>query len=202
MEWISGRPLRAEQNNPAFLTQIGALQGDLHGWPIPDALYSAYAPNADDWFEVLDRQINQLVQCDALSTIQAKHTRNLAFERAPSTHRLVLCHGDLHPENIVIRERDDQIFIIDNETVDIHSPFYDILRTWHRWPLHGVFWKAYLEGYKSTNNLADFSQQFSYWAVFVLVQSALFRIQGGIPGADQTLAKLKRLLEDPNVELD
>ena len=150
----------------------------------------------------LDRQIGELVVGEALSIVEAQQARDLAFEHVPSIYKVAMCHGDIHPENIVLSNGDSQIYVIDNESVGIHSPFYDILRTWHLWPLHGALWSAYLAGYKSANNLADFSQQLSFWAVYVLVQSALFRIQGGIQGADETLAKLKRLLKEPMVGLD
>lgn len=202
MQWIPGRPLQSETEQPKFLERIGALQGGIHAQTIPERLYATYVPTPEDWPELLDRQIGQLAEHGALSPVEAAETRKLARDTMPAFDTFTFCHGDLHPENIVFGDNDDRLYIIDNENVGIHAPYYDIVRTWHRWPLHGDLWKAYLSGYRSAHRLENFSQQFAFWAVFVLVQSALFRIEGEIHGADETIRKLKDLLDNPATGLE
>lgn len=188
--WTHGAGLAA--TGLADLRVCGALLGSIHTAPVP-------ADAAEDIAiarrERATRLADNLQQLAASRRIDERFRARIdaAAAPAPAAPLIGLIHGDFCPDNLV-RTDAGTIVAVDNETLRFEALDYDLARCWYRWPLDEAQRDAFLDGYASKRSPADFLRHFSYWAICVLVDSAVFRIGAGIEGSDAVLQQLERFV--------
>jgi aminoglycoside phosphotransferase (APT) family kinase protein len=104
-----------------------------------------------------------------------------------------LVHKDFCRENMVVSP-DGVVRVVDNETLAVDCPDYDLTRTWYRWPMDPAQAVAYLAGYRRHRSTETLARHFPFWAVAVLSESALFRLRRGLSAA-LPLGRLRELLD-------
>lgn len=192
IEWREGRPVTSDRATPSMTTRCGEILGAMHTIDPPNELRSRYECTAARWQVRFRVNLEELERRRALT----KEEVNLALElamKAPDDAATGLMHGDLCPENLVETSR-GQVAFIDNETLSIDVLAYDLARTWSRWPMDMKHAQALYAGYHRHRESNDFRKNRRYWAVAVLSEAALFRLQGDIENADLPLHRLKSLL--------
>ena len=191
-EWVEGTPGAAVADASLLCRQAGALQGALHRAPVPEDERQAGRTDWLGWARRLDRDLRALRDAGWLDRITVSRATTAAEDAAPREVELGLVHSDLCLENLVLREGNIQV--VDTEDLRVYAYDHDLARTWYRWPLAGVAWDAYREGYETVRPARTFREHFAHWAVVVLVESAVFRLRAGATSAEQPLGCLHELL--------
>ena len=192
-EWVDGRVVMPSDATPAFLRRCGGLQARLHQTAVPADLRVDAEDRLRDAPLRLERAVEDLSRCAALSDGEGERALELARAYAPRDVPVALAHGDFCAENLVLDAR-DRAHLVDNETLAVHAPEYDLGRTWYRWPMTGRERRAYYEGYREHGKTDAFARHFPYWAVTVLVGAARFRRRAATAGARYPLDRLRALL--------
>jgi len=192
-EWVDGRVVMPADATPAFLRRCGALQARFHQPAVPADLRVEAEDRLRDAPIRLERAVEDLSRHAALSAGERERALELARAYAPRDVRVVLAHGDFCGENLVLDAR-GRAHLVDNETLAVHAPEYDLGRTWYGWPMTERQRRAYYEGYREHGDTDAFVRHFPYWAVTVLVGAAGFRRRAVTAGARYPLDRLRRLL--------
>jgi aminoglycoside phosphotransferase (APT) family kinase protein len=142
---------------------------------------------------VAERQLAQLVSLGALSSASARQARRQLRDHVPAHVAAGIIHRDFCAQNIV-RTPDGRLCVVDNETIRVDSPEFDLARTWYRWPMTPLQWEAFLAGYRGRRDPASFLRNFPFWTIAVLADTALFRLRARTPGASLPVRRLDALL--------
>ena len=94
-----------------------------------------------------------------------------------------MIHRDYCAENLLLAPS-GRIHVVDNESIDVGPLDYDLARTWYRWPMGPRQRAAYWKGYARYRDPGSFSSSFAFWAVKVLVESSLFRLDNSSDASD------------------
>jgi Ser/Thr protein kinase RdoA (MazF antagonist) len=192
-EWVNGEPLDRSDPGPAVVGACGAVLGALHAMPVPDALGNDAMSDAAARAQTLERHVNELEALGALPAASAARARAIAVTESPaSLHRAVI-HRDFCAENIVLRA-DGTVCVIDNETMCVDVPAFDLARTWYRWELDEGQWDALLAGYAQHRSCDEFLSGQRFWLVSALVDASLFRVRARTPHPEVPLSRLLPLL--------
>ena len=191
-EWVGGWPLTPVPG-PPLLRECGALQATVHRTALSAELHRGAERRVRDWSGRLAGTLEELSIRGALSDRDARRAVELATTQAPADVSRTVVHGDFCPDNLVVGSRGG-VHVVDNETLTIHAPEYDLARTWYRWPMTPEQWGHYAEGYGDQATLQAFVRHFAHWAVIVLTGASLFRLRGGTPEADYPLRRLRQVL--------
>lgn len=195
MEWIEGIPLTdyilSDPSRLRFAAQLlGALQREIHSQP------AAQLPSQRErliW-GIEDSRLGPELKAELL-----QHLERLSGGTA-------LCHGDFHPENVLIGE--DRVYAIDWPNAVCGNPLADVARTvlLIRYSVlpqdlpardkimrrRKQFCDAYLEHFfagswlNTGNTLEEFKRQVDEWLPVV----AAARLREVVPGEEHRLMKL------------
>lgn len=190
-EWIVGGPLAGE---PEVFRRGGAILAGIHSTKLPENLRAGALSWVEGSGPRLCDGLDELVTLKALRAEEAVSARELAGANAPSGLVPGLVHGDLCAENMLI-DAEGRMHVVDNESVAVHAPEYDLARTWYRWPMTAAQRAAYEDGYGRSEARTRFDAHFTFWAIVVLVESAAFRLRVGASDPEVPLGRLRPLLE-------
>jgi aminoglycoside phosphotransferase (APT) family kinase protein len=197
IEFVHGRRLQRSDQDHRLLEWCGALQGRIHSADTEGLDLTTWAPISEEASE-LEASIDDLVGRGALERAMADDLLALATggppQPAAGEHAGVI-HRDFCAENILLGPS-GRIHLVDNESIDVGPLDYDLARTWYRWPMGPRERAAYWKGYARFRDPLSFASSFVYWAVAVLVESALFRLEFGTPKAIVPLRRLRILLRE------
>jgi len=197
IEFVQGRRLQRHDQGPRLLEWCGAVQGQIHTTDTDGLDLISWTPIIVEASE-LEAGIEDLIGRGALEQAMGDDLLALATGEAslPAAggDRGVI-HRDFCAENILL-EPSGRIHIVDNETVDVGPFDYDLARTWYRWPMGLRERAAYWKGYARYRDPSSFASSFARWAVTVLVESALFRLELGTPKFAVPLRRLEILLRE------
>jgi hypothetical protein len=193
-EWVEGRPL-AEIADDGVFERSGAILASLHSVGLPQDRRLAALSYIEASGARVIRGLTRLIRLNAITKAAGAAARELAMSRIPRDLVPALVHGDFCPDNMVV-DASGRVRPIDNESVIVHVPEYDLARTWYRWPMSGPQRAAYEKGYGNSPAVARFRTHFEFWAILVLVESALFRLRVGIGAPEIPLERLRSLLRD------
>lgn len=174
-EWIEGQPPLAADG---LAGRGGAILAGVHATKLPEPLHAGAQSYAESSATRLAAGVEALVRRQALSASDGARTRELALARAPRRMACGLAHGDFCVENVILDAR-GEVHVVDNETVLVHPPEYDLARSWYRWPMQPAERLAYQRGYGRSRAREAFRSHFEFWAVLVLVEAVLFRMHVG-----------------------
>jgi aminoglycoside phosphotransferase (APT) family kinase protein len=193
-DWIDGEVLSSCPVESDHARRIGAIQRSVHTIVVPSNV-----PDAPDryptgnWRRYLDQRVEWLCERGHLEPGDGMRTMALVDAYVPPVRPVRLVHGDICPENIVLAPG-GSLYVVDNDTIDLHVPEFDLARTWYRWPMAVAERKVFEEGYAGRDVLASYRAHFLHWAMVVLVGAAEFRLRRQLSGADEPLARLRGLL--------
>ena len=193
-EWIEGRPLAATADDGVF-ERSGALLAALHSVGLPQDRRGSALPYIEASGSRVTRGLARLVRLNAITKEDGAAARELAMSSMPRDLVPALVHGDFCGDNMVV-DANGRIHPIDNESVIVHVPEYDLARTWYRWPMSGPQRAAYEKGYGDSPAAARFHMHFDFWAILVLVESVLFRHRVAIGTPEVPLQRLRSLLRE------
>jgi Ser/Thr protein kinase RdoA (MazF antagonist) len=193
LEWADGEPLQAAQCRPDVMEALGAVHAELHRVTLRPP-HGREGPATPGWPARLARYLDELVSRDAVDRTTRDRAQALAGSAMPGAFPVGLVHKDFCRENMVVSP-DAVIRVVDNETLAVDCPDYDLTRTWYRWPMDPPQADAYLEGYRRLQGRGTLARHFPFWAVAVLAESALFRLRRELPAAALPLARLRELLD-------
>jgi hypothetical protein len=192
-DWVAGTSLRAGDWTGGHLRTCGRLQAAMHRLSVSSELASLRRSPVNSGRQRLEAALGEVVGHGALDLHDAREVVELADADAPVRRHSAICHRDLCGDNIVVT-RAGQVCVIDNETIAVDSPEYDLARTWYRWPMTTSEQRAFAEGYGSHAHLTHFADNFLHWALIVLVESAAYRLRVGATTVGVPLKRLEDLL--------
>ena len=197
IEYVKGRRLQRSDQVTQLLQWCGGLQGQIHAADADGLCLTSWAPVSVEASE-LEARIDELVRRSSIERAMGDDLLALATSRSS---RLVVeghvgvIHRDFCAENILLAPS-GRIHLVDNESIDVGPLDYDLARTWYRWPMKPPERAAFWEGYGRYRDPESFASSFAYWAVTVLVESSLFRLEIGTPKAVVPLRRLGILLRE------
>jgi Ser/Thr protein kinase RdoA (MazF antagonist) len=192
-EWIPGRPLTTGDVTVSRLRACGRILAGVHRAPIADEERVAGRVQTDAWRRTLIDGLEALARCGALTRSEQRAAAALAERFAPPPPALHLIHGDFCARNIVLDHR-ATLRVVDNENLTVGPAEYDLARTWYLWPMDPAARAAFADGYGLGEPLARFRAYLAFWTVFVLVESARFRLRHRIRSPAVPLGRLRTLL--------
>lgn len=192
-DWIAGTAVRGGDWSAAHLRTCGRLQASMHRLSVSSELASLRRSPVNSGRQRLEAALIDLVAHGMLALHDAGEVLELVDAGAPVRRRTAICHRDFCGDNIVVTAA-GQVCVIDNETIAVDSPEYDLARTWYRWPMTASEQRAFAEGYGRHAHLTDFATNFLHWALSVLVESAAYRMRVGAATVGVPLKRLEDLL--------
>ena len=197
-EWVSGDTLAARVIAPDHRRRLAAILRDVHSSPLPADL-----PDAMDeypgghWLDELSDKLDRLRHAGAIAADDGARALDLSTAHAPPRRRVVLVHGDLCPENVVV-DAGGRLWVIDIDQIDLHVPQFDLARCWYRWPMTPDDRAAFETAYGDDAVVAGFHTHFLHWAVIVLVGAMAFRNRHGLTGVERPARLLRQVLTWPD----
>jgi len=192
LQWIEGASVASKDWNSESLRRIGSLHAQIHMIPVSRFL-RALSPTLSGWLIRLDHYLSQLHDIGAINDSDVSSAQRIIRSRRPERLSVGIVHKDLCAENIVTSP-DGEIWVVDNETLSVDSPDYDLTRTFYRWPMDASQTEAYLQGYSCHRSTTEFLTFKMFWTLAVLAESALFRILRNTEMKDHPLSLLQDLL--------
>jgi aminoglycoside phosphotransferase len=190
--WVPGTPLGVHEWSPARVRACAALQATLHRIPVSADL-ATLRRRTVEWERHLGSLLGELVGRGALEARQAREIERLAAAEAPSHQGTAICHTDFCGNNIIVNDRGEPS-VVDNESITVDAPEYDLARTWCLWPMTPSQQHAYVDGYGAHAHGARFAAHFLHWALIAVVESAAFRTSVRAATAHVPLERLAHLL--------
>jgi aminoglycoside phosphotransferase len=191
-EWIDGTALDRKPLTAQLARECGALQGLLHGVPLPrDNPYEPLRARRSE--PALRDRCEQLTRAGLLETDDAQALLDLALQHAPMSCAEGFTHGDFCGENIVLQPA-GTLCVIDCDALAVDALDYDLGRTWYRWPMAAALRDAYLSGYESMRSVHDFVTHFAYWAIAATLAGAAFRLRHRPDAIAAPVSRLRQLL--------
>jgi hypothetical protein len=190
--WIPGRSMHSGDWTSGDLRVCGRLHAAIHRLPVAaDVAPLRRSPVRSE--QRLEQLLDELVEHRALDACQANAVQSLTSLTAPPRQSTAVCHRDFCGDNIIMTPG-GHLCVVDNETIAIDSPEYDLARTWYRWPMTASQQQAYAEGYGAHEHVGRFAAHFLHWALIVLVESAAYRARAGAATIRVPLQRLTYLL--------
>lgn len=193
IEFVDGGPVRRRGQTRKLLVETAALQGKIHLTEAADLLAGEPPLRMSDEAVDLGRRIDRLTARKAITRHEADRLTELAISQIPQECQIGVVHRDYCAENLLVSDAGD-FYIVDNEAIRIGPFDFDLARTWYRWPMSPTERAVYWESYGEHRDLSSFSSSFLFWAIDVMVRSALYRLQGGTVWAAVPIRKLRILL--------
>lgn len=194
-EWVAGQPLTLAKRTHRIARRCGALQGRVHGEPVPEGRAGRLNDTPERWLRRLAGNLDALAAAHVLERGETRAAAELARRYAPSAWRSGITLGDFCPENIVVR-RSGELCVIDNETLSIGPCDYDLGRTWYRWPMARAERTAYLHGYAEHRSPSEHIAHFPYWAIMAIIDGLSFRRRMRPETTSTPVNRLRALLRD------
>lgn len=187
--WVDGDALRDPRGDADVAARLGAILGVLHTTPAPDAAGADRRP-PEARLEPLRRRLaalaaDRLIEPAAVATLWGRAAADLPDATAPG-----IVHRDLAPEN-AIHAADGRLRVIDNTTLDVRAPDYDLARTWYRWPMDPAAAAAFGAAYRRWRTPPE--RGLFFWRIDVLVEVIDWRRAAGHGGIDRALGLLRAL---------
>lgn len=173
---------------PDLAAAAGALLARLHacrgsGRAAPVAFHASR----------LRRVLSRLVR---LRLLDEADRRRLAALRVPSRAPVVLTHGDLCPENLVLTPG-RRLRAIDEERLAMRPLGFELARTVARWPLDAALEARLLEGYgRAGGSPASYVAARAFWLGVVLATSIDYRLRVAPGTLGPALDALRRLARE------
>lgn len=193
-EWVEGRPLSETADDGVF-ERGGAVLAGLHSVGLPRDRRLSARSYLDASGPRVVQGLARLIRLNAITKEDGAAARELAMSSLPRDLVPALVHGDFCGDNMVV-DASGRVRPIDNESVMVHVPEYDLARTWYRWPMSPPQRAAYEKGYGDSPAVTRFRAHFDFWAILVLVESALFRLRVGAGAPEIPLQRLRSLLRE------
>ncbi|HJU23922.1 MAG TPA: aminoglycoside phosphotransferase family protein [Casimicrobiaceae bacterium] len=190
-EWVLGQAIAAP--DAETLRSAGALLGRLHRIDGPGFHVKRVV---DQRFVEESLDAGRLVRANLLGQATAREAVALARASAPIDAEWGLCHGDFCAENL-LRVPERGLHVVDNETICELWYDCDLARTWYRWPMNASAFATFLDGYRLHREPREFIAHFRFWAICVLLRSAMFRQRNAV-STESPLARLKSMLRKPS----
>jgi len=191
-EWIEGEPVLSRASKDRFLSETAEIQAAMHNTPIPHELYARHCSCMSFWTKRLEERINFLINKNIITQNEGK--KLYASARIQSEHIASgLIHGDYCFGNMVL-DNSDHLYIVDLETISATALAYDLARTLYRCDMDEKDGKAYLQYYKKYRTPEDYIENSSFWTLFVLVESAVFRCFGPMERIKKPLGIIRRII--------
>jgi Ser/Thr protein kinase RdoA (MazF antagonist) len=190
--WVPGTDLARVPADPSLHRRCGRILGAIHRAPVPDET-AATVPGAGRRLALAERQLARLVELGVLPEASSRQALRHLRDGAPDRVAVGVIHRDFCAENIVLTPRRG-FYVVDNETIRVDAPELDLARTWYRWPMTMLQREAFLAGYRTRRDPSEFLRHFPFWAIAVLVDTALFRTRARTPAASLPVGRLETLL--------
>ncbi len=176
------------QFEPDLVTAAGALLGWLHACrPAGRALPVAFHASR------LRRVVARLFR---LELIEAEERRRLERLPAPRRGPVVLTHGDLCPENLVLTPG-GRLRAIDEERLALRPLGFELARTVARWPLDAELEARLIRGYERAGGHPEsYRASREFWLAVVLATSLDYRLRVAPDALGPALAALRRLARE------
>lgn len=193
IEFVNARPLRRDDLDSEFLMEAASLHGRIHQMDVSGLLSEAPSLDAERRASQVQSHIGRLVARDALTSREGGDLWGLASSQAPRAIDRGLTHNDFCPHNMLLAPG-GRLLVVDNETLGLGAPAFDLARTWYLWPMKPAERAVYWNSYARHRDPSDFASSFLFWVIDAMVRSALFRLAGESPRAVVPLRKLRLIL--------
>ena len=190
--WIPGTALARVAVGARVYRRCGRILGSIHITRPPDRMVT-WPRSVVHLLATAERQLAQLEGLGALSPASARRALRHLRDAVPDDITVGIIHRDFCAENIVLTPT-RSLHVVDNETIRIDAPEWDLARTWYRWPMTPPQREAFLTGYRSRRDPTSFVRHFPFWSIAALVDTALFRLRARTPAAALPVRRLAALL--------
>ncbi|MFC1668339.1 aminoglycoside phosphotransferase family protein [Chlamydiota bacterium] len=192
IEWIEGKSFNVLEDKIDIVQEGGKIQGILHATSLPEELYEQSHSEYHYWKNRLEKKISYLVEHGFLRYPEGKRLFKAASIYQEQSLSLGLIHGDFCVENMIINTQ-NEISVIDIESISVTALAYDIARTTLRWKMNSQQHERFLNSYVMVSIFEEFLKGFSFWIILVLVESAIFYVQGRMVHLRNALVQLRKI---------
>lgn len=192
-EWIEGEVLKIGACKLEMFSDWGRFQGALHSMPVPQEFSAFIVEGSESWHDRVKFNLQHLSRLGIIEAGEEKTALAQAFGQTPREIDKRIIHGDLCTENIIVSSS-GRSYLVDNETLRIDAPEFDLARTWYRWPMSAFQWKAYLDGYSEERSLSAFEKYFCFWNIAAVSGAAVFRLRAKTRDWEVPVSTLKSLI--------
>ena len=190
--WVAGAAVPEPHADPAVAARLGAILGAVHAIPAPGVAGPAGQLPVTR-LEPLRRRLALLADAGLIDPPAAAALAGRAEADLPDVGAPSIVHRDIAPEN-AIRAIDGRLRVIDNTTLDVRAPDYDLARTWYRWPMDPPASAAFGAAYRRWRTPP--MRGLLFWRIDVLVEVIDWRRAAGHGGIDRALGLLRALAAD------
>jgi Ser/Thr protein kinase RdoA (MazF antagonist) len=196
--------IHADEHRPTDFEQLGEVVARLHGVPSARLENVVELPFCGDaaWLAV-ERNLAlaeaaNLVEADGLVALRRQCAALRSWRSRARRDVLVVCHGDVHPRNVLMRG--DEVVIIDWDAVCVGPPAWDHapLLTWaDRWGGSAGTYRDFARGYGADLSESSLAQELA--AVRLLAPTINMIIKGADSPAHaaEARARMRYWLGDP-----
>jgi Ser/Thr protein kinase RdoA (MazF antagonist) len=194
----------ADDQRPIDFQQLGELVARLHWVAAEDLRGVAALPFCGDaaWL-ALEQNLAvaaaaRVVGAEAIDALERECARLRGWRERARGEELVVCHGDVHPLNVLMRG--DQVVLIDWDSICLGPRAWDhaALMTWaDRWGGEAASYPAFARGYGADLRASPVAQEL---ARVRLVAPTINMIIGGATNRSQAVeaqARMRYWLDDP-----
>lgn len=170
-EWIEGESLCQLSPEPEDVMEAARILAELHS-TTPD--FSDWRESARGVDSMKAEALKQLVELHhrGVLTLEKKRQAEKFLERAEPDHAAIgYVHGDFCGQNLV-KDNSGQIWVVDNELLDLGCLDYDLGFCWFRWPLSGALWQLFFETYRGSTDRRVSAVWF--WRLIAATKSVYF----------------------------
>ena len=165
----------------------------LHALPPPtEAAVLPWCGDFPWWrFEEFAPPIVAQIDAEAAAGLQGVRDRHGGWEALARTSPLVVCHGDVHPGNVVTTDHGPVLLDWDLACIGPHAWDHALLMTWsERWGGESGTYEAFAAGYGQSLRADPLAESL---ATLRLVAATLLRVRAGIADPAATAEAAERL---------
>jgi aminoglycoside phosphotransferase (APT) family kinase protein len=195
VEYVEGVPLDrvwrrvSVTERERLVRAVGRLVGRLHRASRAGRKVSPLANEA--FLRLVTRRLRRRRLIDAATAA------SLRAIRRPVAARLVLTHGDVCPQNVVITAG-GRVRLVDEERLDWRPAGFELARAVTRWPMTPALEATFVSAYRGAGCAApSWPEDRAFWVAVALAISANHRLARRLPGVQRAVGWLRRTAGRP-----
>lgn len=187
VKWLEGKSIKGDNIKNNDLMKIAQLQAEIHKKRVNF--------NKNQVIESIKKgilkNIKYLEEKSIFNENEIKKIKIILIKNFPKNPKITLIHGDFNIDNLLKTKKG--WFSIDNETVQIGFPGYDLGKPLNNICQNDSQRKIYLESYNKVSQINFYNSNKEFYQILFLIKQTVNRLKKKVP-YDKNLKKIKEIL--------